>query len=313
MSTSSPSLLGIDIGGTKTAFVLACADGTMLDRKVIPSHAADGLDAMLARIVTIANEQIRDNPVTHVGVSVGGPVDASTGLVLGPPNLPGWTNVPLADHLTRSLGRPCRIEHDAKACTLAEWRFGAGRGVQNLLYLTLGTGLGAGIVIDGRLVRGGHEAAGEIGHWRIAHDGPMVYGKCGSLEGWASGSGLPRLARHLYPEIFGQLSSGEELHCSAEAGKAEAIETIRQSGMALGRALAMVIDLLAPERIILGSMARRLGDRFIKPLLEAAQKESLPASFARCEIVPAELGETIGDVAAICVAMQAMEDERHVA
>jgi glucokinase len=121
------------------------------------------------------------------------------------------------------------------------------------------------------------------------------------------------LARHLFPETFRDLRNGEELHLRAEAGDLQAIETIQRSGETLGYALALVVDLLAPERIILGSMARRLGARFIESLLAAVQKEALPASFARCKIVPGELGESIGDVAAICVAMQAMEEEHRAA
>lgn len=313
MTAQTPRLLGIDVGGTKTAFVRALADGTIVDRTVIASNASDGPAILLRRIIDTARNVIGHAPVSHVGVSIGGPVNAKTGMVLGPPNLPGWTNLPLARQLGEALGRPVRIEHDAKACALAEWQFGAGRGVDNLMFLTLGTGLGAGIIIDGRLVRGAGEAAGEIGHWRIAADGPLVYRKRGSLEGWASGTGLPLLARHLHPEALDRLKNGEELHQRAEMGDADAIDVITRSGEALGKALALVIDLLGPERIILGSLAARLGRRFAEPLVRAAEADALPSSFARCRIVLSELGEAIGDVAAICVAMQLNRGEKSAA
>ena len=313
MTTQVPRLLGIDIGGTKTAFVRALSDGTIVDRRVIASHAADGADVMLRRIADTAREAIGSLPISHVGVSVGGPVNAEMGTVLGPPNLPGWTDVPLARQLCGALGRPVRVEHDAKASALAEWQFGAGRGVDNLMFLTLGTGLGAGIIIDGRLIRGAGEAAGEIGHWRIAADGPLCYGKRGSLEGWASGSGLPLLAKHLHREAFAGINSGEELHRRAEMGDRDAIDIIGRSGEALGKALALVIDLLGPERIILGNLAARLGGRFTRPLIEAAMAEALPSSYARCRIVLGELGEAIGDVAAICVALQLQREDQSAA
>lgn len=304
MTTSSPSLLGIDIGGTKTAFVRALSDGTIIDRTVMASNADDGPERMVQRIIETARDAIGDLPISDIGVSVGGPVNAARGMVLGPPNLPGWTELPLASLLSDALGRRVSIEHDAKACTLAEWKFGAGRGADNVVFLTLGTGLGAGLIIDGRLVRGTDEAAGEIGHWRIDEGGPDVYGKRGSLEGWASGAGLPQLARHLDPQIFADLRSGEELHTLAMAGDVAALSVIRRSGEALGRAMALVVDLLAPQRIILGSLASRLGPCFTDPLRVAVQREALPSSHSRCAIVLGELGETIGDVAAICVAMQ---------
>jgi glucokinase len=313
MTMQVPCLLGIDIGGTKTAFVRALPDGAIVDRTVIASSASDGPAILMRRIIDTARDVIGHLPISHVGVSIGGPVNAETGMVLGPPNLPGWTNLPLARQLGEALGRPVRIEHDAKACAMAEWKFGAGRGTRNLMFLTLGTGLGAGIVIDGRLVRGAGEAAGEIGHWRIASDGPLVYRKRGSLEGWASGTGLPLLAKHLHPEALDQLKNGEELHRRAETGDADAIDVIVRSGEALGKALALVIDLLGPERIILGNLAVRLGSRFAEPLIRAAEAEALPSSFARCRIVLSELGESIGDVAAICVAMQLYSEEQSVA
>ncbi len=312
MNAPCPTLLGIDVGGTKTAFAVATADGEIIHRTVIDSQACDGLEAMLTRIMTEAEAMIsRYNEIHAVGVSIGGPVDSRRGLVLGPPNLPGWTRVPLADRLSERLSIPVRIEHDAKACTLAEWQFGAGRGTNNLVFLTLGTGLGAGVVADGRLLRGAGEAAGEIGHWRVADDGPLSYGKRGSLEGWSSGSGLPLLARLLNPSEFSELAGGEELNHLARSGNAAALDVIARSGEALGRALALVVDLLAPERIVLGNLAARLGDDFLNPMRKVLEAEALPSSLGRCRVVCGELGEKVGDVAAICVAKELAEEREN--
>jgi glucokinase len=311
--SAPPYLLGIDIGGTKTAVVRALADGRIVHRSVIASNAGDGPDAMLQRVIAVARDVIGPHAISHVGVSVGGPVEAATGRVMGPPNLPGWDDIPLRRILADALGLPVQIEHDAKACALAEWRFGAGRGAANVVFLTLGTGLGAGLIVDGRLVRGAGEAAGEIGHWRAAPDGPLAYGKSGSLEGWASGRGLPLLAKFLAPETLSEVRDGEDLCRRAQAGDPDALSVVARSGCALGTALALVVDLLAPERIILGSLAARLGKLFTDPLSRAVAQEALPSSLARCRIMTGELGEAIGDVAAICVAMQLRESEHHAA
>jgi glucokinase len=263
---------------------------------------------MIALIVREAAAMLeRYASIDRAGIAVGGPVDARRGLVLGPPNLPGWDRIPLKDLLTRALALPTSIEHDAKAGALAEWKFGAGRGVENMVFLTLGTGLGAGIIADGRLLRGAGNSAGEIGHWRASKDGPLAYGKAGSLEGWASGAGLPLLARFLKEGTLSEAVSARDIGQRASSGDAAALRVVARSGKALGFALAKVADLLAPERIVLGSLASRLGAPFTDPLREAFRAEALAAIAARCEIVCGELGERIGDMAALAVAAQGQE------
>lgn len=297
------SLLGLDIGGTKTAFVVGTARGDIIERLEVPSEAHRGPQRMIESFAEIARGVAhRFSGIRCVGVSVGGPVDPTAGLVLGPPNLPGWDRVALRDELTRLIGLPVAIEHDAKAGALAEWRFGAGRGVANLVFLTLGTGLGAGIIVDGQLVRGAQHAAGEIGHWRVRPDGPEVYGKRGSLEGWASGVGLSLLAPHLDPDAFPTAIAAQQLLERAQEGDASARSVIDQSATALGSALAMVADLMAPERIILGNLARRLGPSYLETVVASFTAEALST---RTEILLSGLGERIGDIAALTVAMEA--------
>ena len=308
MNADAVKLLGIDIGGTKTALVVGTPDGRIDERHVFPSRADRGPDVMLKNILAEAKTfaSLHSN-VAAVGASVGGPVDAERGLVLGPPNLPGWSEVHLARELAQGLGLPARIEHDAKACALAEWRYGAGRGTQNMVFLTLGTGIGAGLIVNGRLVRGVDNMAGEVGHWRISSDGPMVYGKRGSLEGWASGAGLLALARHLHPRRFADTESAAEVGEAWRADDPDAADVVERSARGLGRALALLVDLLAPEAIVLGNLANRLGPPFVQIVESEMANEALPALATRTRIVCCALGETIGDMAALSVAFEAYQ------
>lgn len=311
MNADPVKLLGIDIGGTKTALAVGTPDGRIIERREFASRADRGPDAMLERILAEARTLARSHRgVAAVGASVGGPVDAERGLVLGPPNLPGWTEVHLARELERGLELPARIEHDAKACALAEWRYGAGRGTRNMVFLTLGTGLGAGLIVNGQLVRGVDNLAGEVGHWRISPDGPLIYGKRGSLEGWVSGTGLLALAKHLYPLRFAGTASAAEVGEAWRAGDAEATDVVTRSAHALGTALALLVDLLAPEAVVLGNLANRLGPSFVEMVVNAMAIEALPALAARTRILCCELGEAIGDMAALSVALEAYEGAR---
>jgi glucokinase len=311
LSANIERLLGIDIGGTKTAIVVGLGDGQILERSEFASQASRGLEPMLADIEAHAASMLARYPgVAGIGVSVGGPVDAEAGMVLGPPNLPGWDAVPLTARLTERFGIATRIEHDAKACALAEWRFGAGRGTRNMVFLTLGTGIGAGIIADGRILRGRGNLAGEVGHWRIAADGPLIYGKRGSFEGWASGAGLPALARHLFPGQFEDVASAATLSARARGGDAAAAAVIDQAASALGRGVALLVDLLAPEAVVLGNLASRLGPDFLAKVEETFADEALPALASQCEIRCCELGDSIGDMAALTIAVEALLEGR---
>ncbi|MBA8879625.1 ROK family protein [Phyllobacterium myrsinacearum] len=296
-------LLGLDIGGTKTAAVIGTEEGAILQRIEFTSRATRGPEALIDDILTAARRLMDLHPgVVAAGVSVGGPVDVLRGHIQGPPNLPGWHDVPLREWLSNSLNLPVAVEHDAKAGALAEWRFGAGRDCNNLVFLTLGTGLGAGIIADGRLLRGTCNLAGEIGHWRVQPDGPLMYGKRGSFEGMASGAGLPALAAFLYPERATEFGTALALNTLWKEGDRDAEAVIIYSADILGRGIALMIDLLAPERVILGGLGPRLGPDFIRIVHDAAAADALPGHFASCEIVSCQLADNIGDMAALSVA-----------
>ena len=185
MNDTSPLYLGLDLGGTKCALVTGTKDCRVLSRDEIRTADfpdwRDALDALLRRAPR--------GPFRAVGVSCGGPLDPSRGLILSPPNLPGWDDVPIVQTLEERLGAPAFLQNDANACALAEWRFGAGKGCENMIFLTFGTGFGAGLILDGRLYTGTNDMAGEVGHVRAEKDGPEGYGKRGSFEGFCSGAG----------------------------------------------------------------------------------------------------------------------------
>jgi glucokinase len=209
------------------------------------------------------------------------------------------------------------VENDANAGAVAEHRFGAGMGTDHMVFLTLGTGLGAGIIAAGSLYLGAKGDAGEIGHVRLSPAGPVGYHKAGSIEGWASGGGIAQLAvrrlaqaekRGRSSVLPAQLAGGGVLTArdvgrAAQAGDAVALSILRSSGARLGQAIAMLIDVLNPQRIVLGGLAMRLGESLLAPMRRVIEREALPQSLRACEIVPAALGEQIGDVAALCVAM----------
>jgi glucokinase len=296
-------ILGLDIGATKTAVVAGTSAGEILDRKVMSSQATPAFEPMWAAMTSLADELIaeRGSPVA-IGASVVGPVDSARGVVIAPPNLPGWVAIPLKDRLDERFGVPAYVEHDAKAGALAEWLFGAARGCRNVVFLTYSTGLGAGLILDGHLYRGTADGAGEVGHWGMAKRGPRAYHKVGSWEAFASGVGLPLLARHLYPDgDWPADMTAADLIERARAGDAPARRVIDVSAAWLGRGIANLIDLLDPEIVVLGSLAVRAGDLVLPTVRRVAAQESLEGR--RCRIVASELGERIGDVAALSAAI----------
>ncbi|MBQ7292692.1 MAG: ROK family protein, partial [Clostridia bacterium] len=180
--------IGIDIGGTKCAVVLGDSNGIL--KKV--AFKTEECKQTITKILDIAESF---GTADAVGISCGGPLDSGRGVIMSPPNLPDWDNIPIVKLVSDRLGIPAYLQNDANACALAEWRFGAGRGTQNMAFLTFGTGLGAGLILNGRLVDGANGMAGEIGHIRLTDDGPTGYGKAGSAEGYCSGGGIARLGR----------------------------------------------------------------------------------------------------------------------
>ncbi len=301
--------IGVDIGGTKCAVV--CGDGNGIARKI--RFATLSKEETISKIIDAIRELGGGDAI---GISCGGPLDTKKGLILSPPNLIGWDNVPITKILGDAFGVPAYLCNDADACALAEWQYGAGKGTESMIFLTFGTGMGAGLILGGRLYRGSCGMAGEIGHVRMSPFGPTGYGKVGSFEGFCSGGGIAQLGQTLALE---KLQRGETLpYCKsrdelggisaklladhARLGDETAKETYRLCGEKLGEGLAVLVDILNPERIVIGSIFARAEDLLREPMERALKREALAFSLGHCEIVPAALGEEIGDYAALSVA-----------
>ena len=304
--------IGIDIGGTKCAVISADDQGKKISRVAFETTDAD---TTLNRILY----KVGQLPACHaIGISCGGPLDEEQGIILSPPNLPGWDRIPITKILTERFGVPAYLCNDANACALAEWKFGAGRGSQNMIFLTMGTGMGAGLILNGQLYRGTNGNAGEIGHIRLSDFGPVGYGKIGSVEGFCSGGGIKQLGQTLaieqlqvgkttsFCQSIDELESisAKSLATAADAGDATALRIWQIVSEKLGVSLSLLIDLLNPERIVIGSIFERAGHLLRDGLEQVILQEALSQSARVCRILPAELGDEIGDYAAIAVAMR---------
>ena len=303
--------MGFDIGGTKCAVCLGeeTADGIRVTAKRrFPTAGAPA--AMLETLSSAALDMLAEAggpAVSGAGISCGGPLDSARGMILSPPNLPGWDDIPAAALLSARLGGvSVKLENDANACAVAEWKYGAGRGADSMVFLTFGTGLGAGLILNGRLWRGASDAAGEIGHVRLTPDGPVGFGKAGSCEGWCSGGGIARLAARMAEDdpagaaalLAGGAPDAGRIARLADAGDAFCRRIYETSGEMLGRTLAILSDVLDVERIVIGSVFAR-SEHLLRPAMErvlAAEALRVP------DVVPAALGEAIGDIAALAVA-----------
>ena len=317
---------GVDIGGTKTAIVLAKDPPAIITRIAFPTMPENGPEFAISLILAnlrkaLLSQNLDVSDLKAIGVSCGGPLDPELGLIEEPPNLPGWKNIQITSILEQEFGVPSYLENDANAGALAEHRFGSGQGASNLIYLTMGTGIGAGLILNGNLYRGATYMAGEIGHVRLSDSGPVGYNKAGSVEGWASGSGIAKLARNAV-ENAGQTGertiladvaedghleiglSAREVWHAAQGGDSLALEVVTTAGKMLGRAAAILVDLFNPEVIAIGGLALRMGDTLLGPARAIVDEEAHPLSAKACRIVPAALGEQVGDVAAICVAIE---------
>ncbi|MBQ7119704.1 MAG: ROK family protein [Oscillospiraceae bacterium] len=302
--------IGIDIGGTKCAVVKGDSVCGVVDK--IKFDTTDLEDTLKNIFDATAKIGMAD----AIGISCGGPLDSKKGIIMSPPNLPGWDNVPICNMLRERFGIPVALQNDANACALAEWKYGAGKGSENMIFLTFGTGLGAGLILNGRLYSGTNDMAGEVGHIRLSGFGPVGYGKSGSFEGFCSGGGIARLGKMIAEE---KLQRGETTaFCStydeldkinakliaecAKQGDEAALEVYNICAEKLGAGISVLIDILNPECVVIGSIFQRSEEILRKRMETVIDKEALLYSKKVCRIVPAKLGDSIGDWAAIAVA-----------
>ena len=254
--------LAVDLGGTELRVALVGEDGRMLARDAEPTLARSGPDAVIGQIVRLLHglePAAQGSTILGVGVGAPGPLDPARGVVLDAPTLAGWTDVPLVALLAAGLGRPVRLENDANAAALGEWMFGAGRGTRHMVFVTVSTGIGGGVIVDGRLLHGRCGMAAEIGHMAISEgDVPCHCGSVGCWEALASGSALARFAtaaaRRGVPTSLphdGSISAREVVGAAA-AGDALAGDLLAQEARWLGMGFANLLHLYSPERIIVG-------------------------------------------------------------
>lgn len=307
--------LGLDIGGTKCAVCVGLVEKNsirIIERAETPTCSSPL--KTLSALEHSVREYLRKYPIKQAGISCGGPLDSATGVIINPPNLQGWENFPVVEYVQNMYALSARLENDANACAVAEWKFGAGIGSKNMVFLTFGTGLGAGLILDGKLYSGTNGNAGEVGHIRLASSGPVGFGKAGSFEGFCSGGGIARLATQVakkqqqMPTCIQQMGGYENVTTKALAkfafdGDPFAKKIFAKSGRMLGKGLSMVIDMLNPERIVLGGVFMRSAELLTPSMNAVIQRETLGQSNAVCKIVPAKLSENVGDIAAVAVAV----------
>jgi glucokinase len=311
--------IGMDIGGTKTAVLLVTEKAQFLDRQEFPtSKGKDGWRQTVYQLKDICKNFIARQKIEAIGISCGGPLDSQKGYILSPPNLPGWDDIPIVEIFLEAFEVPVYLQNDANAGALAEWIYGAGRGTKNMIFLTFGTGLGAGLILNGRLYSGTNDLAGETGHIRLAEAGPIGFHKPGSFEGFCSGPGFSQMMSSELLSLSDQSDretvsikykdpgdiTGKDVVEWAQKGDPLAMKVIEKSGSYLGKGLAILIDILNPELIVIGGMGVRLGELLLSPARKVIDEEAIPGAAKVCKIVPAALGEKIGDYAALCVCLE---------
>lgn len=326
-------LLGFDIGGTKCAVVLGRksenGDLVIEEKKVAPTNLP--VYEMIDLLFATADGMLKSHGLTYnevegIGISCGGPLSSKKGLIQSPPNLPGWDNIPIVELTERHFGQKTLLQNDANACAIAEWKHGAGKGYNNVIFMTFGTGMGAGLILDGKLYSGTTDLAGEVGHLRLANLGPVGFGKEGSFEGFCSGGGIAQLAQ---TKVRQQLQMGHKVSfCdkledlpkltarvvaeAAHKGDEVALDIYRTCGHYLGVGLSLLIDILNPEVIILGSIYGRAKDLLEPYMLQVISNEAIDESRRACRIVPAHLSENIGDIAALTLAETVASETRNM-
>ncbi len=310
--------LGIDIGGTKCAVTLGRdyipenPEELILAKKKFATDVKRGWRKVVDELILTADAILSENNIAKsdilgIGISCGGPLDSKNGIIKCPPNLPDWDNVRITEIFENHFGARTVLQNDANACAVAEWKFGSGKGKENVIFLTFGTGMGAGLILNGRLYSGASDLAGEVGHIRLSDDGPEGYGKHGSFEGYCSGGGIVNLAKIILNKSDEQSvlrDPGEELSAksiaiAAKNGDGVAKEIYRECAVHLGQGLAILIDILNPEAIVIGSIYTRDRALFDDIIKDVIKKEALPGAADACEILPGKLNEYLGDVAAL--------------
>ena len=314
-------VLAFDLGGTKFAFGVVSENGEVLGSDKIETLAKQGPEQAIQRVNSAAQSllqklNIKTEELIGIGIASPGPLDISKGCVDGSPNLPGWTGYSIEDGLSTFFNLPARIDNDANAAALGEYKFGAGKNKKNMVYITVSTGIGGGVIVDGRLMRGANGNAAELGHLTLNINGPACpCGANGCFEMYASGTAIARRTREAIQvgtqsQILNLAGSIEEItthHVLAALQKEDELakKIWNETTEYLGRGLAVVINTINPELIVVGGGVTAAGDVLFKPVREKALRYAFPRLAAVCSIVPAGLGSNVGVVGAAACAFEA--------
>lgn len=297
-------VLALDIGGTKLAAGVVDGEGSVRSFLVVPSEAERGPDPTLDRLFELGRRAAEESGVSWadilaVGIGCGGPLDAERGVLVAPPHLPGWRDVPVGPLAAREFERPVTLENDATAAAAGEHRWGAGAGTRNMVYLTISTGVGGGVVIDGRLYRGARGNGGELGHVTVDWRGRPCRGcgRRGCLEAYVSGTSIAERAR----ELGLALATAEEVATAARAREPIATRVWDETVEALACGLTSIVNLFEPELVVIGGGVSRSGEQLLGPVRELVRSSAMRPAGESVEIVASPLGDRVGVVGAAAI------------
>ena len=306
--------IGIDVGGTNVKIALVDGEGKIIYSNSVPTYAQMGYEYTVNNIKQAIKDLMKETnteakDIQGIGFDFPGQVDCKTGVVKLAPNIPGWVNVPIAQMIEEEFNIPTRIDNDVRCAALGELKFGAGRGCENFVCITVGTGIGSGLVINGKVVRGAANAAGELGHIKLQmEDGPLCgCGDSGCLEAFASGPSIVAMAQEYLKggksAKFRELAGDGEITPyivakAAEAGDPVAKRIFEKMGYYIGMGLTSVINLLNPEKIIIGGGVAECGELLLDPIRRTINDRAMKVQRESVEIVPAELGNSAGVIGA---------------
>lgn len=305
--------VGVDVGGTNVKVALVSEEGAIAYSNTVPTRAEMGYEYTISNIKQAIYDLMTESKtdksaIKGIGFGLPGQIDCVNGIVRLLPNIPGWVNVPLAKIISDEFQIPVKLDNDVRCAALGELAFGAGKGCQNLVCITVGTGIGSGLIVNGKLVRGAANAAGEIGHIKLSmHEGPLCgCGDRGCLEAYASGPSIVAMAEEYI--MGGKSTKFRELANpditpyivseAAKQGDAVAIKIFEIMGEYIGIGLSSVINLLNPEKIIIGGGVADAGDILFQPIRETIKKRAMKISADSVEVVKAQLGNTAGVIGA---------------
>jgi len=312
-------IVGVDLGGTQIRACLADAQGRILRETRQPTLAHEGPQPVLGRMKEVTRNVLsgrEPGDVLGIGIASPGPLDPRTGVVIAPPNLPGWQGIHLRDIMLQEFGLPVYVNNDANAAGLAECHFGAGKGCLDLVYLTISTGIGGGFISGGELLLGAHGYAGEPGHITVQPDGPRCNcGNVGCLEVMASGPAIARRASELVRQgrsssLSQVVAQGSELTAeavgkAAQVGDFVALEAVARAAYYLGIGVLNLIHLLDPEKVVIGGGVSKLGPMLFDPVRALVRERAITQVQRETPIVPAALGDQVGLLGGVALVLMA--------